>query len=103
MHYSATQQGNACVYSLSGQLTAQHHDAFRRLIAEMGQVSPSISRCVLDLYDLSFVDSGGLGMFLLAKDVCNQRSLALELHRPAGDVKRLLSVAKFDTLLPVIG
>jgi HptB-dependent secretion and biofilm anti anti-sigma factor len=101
MQYQAVVQKTSITCALNGKLTAFNHDTFRTLIQDVVKRT-NLSQCVLELSDLRFIDSGGLGMVLLAKDEFQRKGIALELHNPKGDVKRLLDVAKFDSIVKVV-
>ena len=48
-----------------------------------------------------FIDSAGLGMLLLARDEGKRKNLDVCLRRPRGQVKRMLEVARFDTMFTI--
>jgi anti-anti-sigma factor len=85
--------------SLSDKLTSADLGAFRELLSRI-----KTSRCkviVLDLANLVWIDSAGLGMLLLAKDAAAKEYLQLVLRSPQGDVKSLLKLGRFDTIFDV--
>jgi stage II sporulation protein AA (anti-sigma F factor antagonist) len=55
---------------------------------------------VLDLHGLEFIDSAGLGMFLIARETAEKKVLQLRLRRPQGQVQQMLQVTKFVDLIP---
>ena len=85
--------------SLSGKLTSADLGAFRELLSRIKQ-----SRCsviVLNLANLDWIDSAGLGMLLLAKDAAAKDNFQLVLRSPQGNVKSLLKLGRFDTIFNV--
>jgi len=84
---------------LEGKLTMRDHEAFKRMLEsiEGGPGRP----LVLDLAGLDFVDSAGLGMFLLAQELMRSKGASVILSRPRPHVRRLLEVACFDTLFTI--
>ena len=58
-------------------------------------------RHVIDLSQVEFIDSAGLGMLLLARDEGKRKNLDVCLRRPRGQVKRMLEVARFDTMFTI--
>jgi anti-anti-sigma factor len=56
---------------------------------------------VIDLKDLDWIDSAGLGMLLLARETAAKNNLQLVLRAPQGDVKSLLKLGRFETLFDV--
>ncbi|MFC0527512.1 STAS domain-containing protein [Phytohabitans kaempferiae] len=74
-----------------GPLQEQLHDAL--------QVDPA--RLVLDLRDVSFVDSTGLGLLLSVQDRAASEDGWLRLAGPNPLVRRLLRATELDRRLPV--
>jgi len=82
--------------SLSDRLTSADLRAFRELLSQI-----KISKCsviVLDLADLDWIDSAGLGMLLLAREAALKDNFQLVLRSPQGNVKSLLKLGRFDTI-----
>lgn len=81
---------------LAGRLTFADHAGFRDLIALLNEAS--VKRFVFDLNKVEFVDSAALGMLLLARDTAAGRSIQVVLRGAKDQVKRIMEVARFDTL-----
>lgn len=81
---------------LSGRMTFADHATMRDLVAQFEQ--PGWDRIVFDMAGLDFIDSAGLGMLLLARDTAARRNATLSLRGAREQVKRILEVARFDTL-----
>lgn len=101
MHYKLQRDNDQYIYELSGELTAFAHEDFRTLISEVAKTS-DCRRCVLDMQELSFIDSGGLGMLLLAKDEFMKKQIELALQNPTGNVQKILKIARFDSMIPFL-
>ena len=88
---------NAHLVSLHGELdgaTAKELDAeFIRIEAT------SVSRIVLDLSELDFIDSTGLTMIVKADRRAKNDGQVLRLLRPSGQVGQALAVSGLDELL----
>ena len=96
----ATREGPAGLeIALSGKLTMRDHDQFRTLVASIGDSGGGT--CVLDLSRLDFIDSAGLGFFLLIQDTAKEKAKRVVLRQPKPPVRRLLEVACFHTLFPI--
>jgi stage II sporulation protein AA (anti-sigma F factor antagonist) len=95
-------QNNAKKIVLNGHFTAMDHDQFRAILEDLKSAEGPLS-CAVDLENLDFIDSGGLGMLLLLRDVCMKQKMALSLNNAKGDVMRILDIAKFDQLFKVGG
>ena len=85
--------------ALSGRMTFADHDTFRHVISAFD--GPSGHEMVFDLSGLEFVDSSGLGMFLIARDVAERKRLSFKLKNVQGDVRRLMSLAKFERVIQI--
>jgi anti-anti-sigma factor len=85
--------------NISGEFTFADHAAFRELADRLFQTKDE--SLVIDLSQLQFIDSAGLGMLLLARDEASKGSRKLILAQPQGQVKRMFSVTKFDQLFTI--
>ncbi|WP_119678437.1 STAS domain-containing protein [Indioceanicola profundi] len=99
MDYSVQEIDGGIVVNFSGRMTLVDHDRFRSVIDSMEKMHGS--RCIFDLAGLDFIDSSGLGMFLIARDIAMPRNVEIELRGATGSVRRVLQIAKFDTLFLV--
>jgi HptB-dependent secretion and biofilm anti anti-sigma factor len=88
-------------YYMMGHLTAYNHTIFRQVLSDIA--SNACKKAVLDVEKIDFIDSGGLGMLLLARDDLKKRDIALQLRHPQGNVRKILQVAKFDSLFDIAG
>jgi len=89
-------------YYMMGHLTAYNHGVFRQVLSDIA-ASGVCKKAVLDVEKVDFIDSGGLGMLLLARDDLKKRDIALQLRHPQGNVRKILQVAKFDSLFDIAG
>lgn len=81
---------------LAGELSFASGRQFRQVI---DQLTRSGARCIrLDLGGVSFIDSAGLGMLLLLREEAGKVGQAVVLSRPAGQVRRMFEISKFETL-----
>ena len=81
---------------LFGRLTSADLGSFRELLSQIKE-----SKCnliLIDLKNLDWIDSAGLGMLLLARDTAAKSNLELVLRAPQGDVKSLLKLGRFEAL-----
>ena len=84
---------------LSGRMTFAEHDRFRHVIANFD--GPSGHQMVFDLSDLDFVDSSGLGMFLIARDVAQRKRMDFSLKGVKAEVRRIMTMAKLERIIPI--
>lgn len=97
--YSTESDNDTLNTHLEGRFTFSDHGTFRNMVADM--VNSRQSRHVIDLSGVEFIDSAGLGMLLLARDEGKRHDLTVVLRAPQGQVKRMLEVARFDTMFDI--
>jgi HptB-dependent secretion and biofilm anti anti-sigma factor len=85
--------------SVKGEFTFTDHGPFKEMVLQL--LDTKAAAIVIDLSRLEFIDSAGLGMLLLARDEAKKNDRQLILKHPSGQVKRMFSVTKFDTLFTV--
>ncbi|NDC56671.1 MAG: anti-sigma factor antagonist [Alphaproteobacteria bacterium] len=78
--------------SVSGRFTFADSSEFRKQL--ISALAGSIKSMAIDLADVTFMDSSGLGMLMVAQKECQQRNISLQLLHPKGDVKNLLVLTK---------
>jgi anti-anti-sigma factor len=96
LNYKTEPADGITTVQLSGRFTFGDHSSFRKLIEEIRSHGPDT--CVLDVAGVEFIDSAGLGMLLLARDEGEKTNTVMILRGAQGQVKRMLEVARFDTL-----
>lgn len=84
---------------LKDRLTSSDLGEFRELLAQMRESGRK--SVVLDLSELSWIDSAGLGMLILAKETAEKAELDLVLRSPKGHVKSLLELGRFDKIFTI--
>ena len=85
---------------IQGRFTFNDHHAFRGLLDKMLGCS-SASRHILDLSQVEFIDSAGLGMLLIAKEETAKAKSSIEIRNPSGQVQKILEIAKFTDLFSI--
>ena len=85
--------------AFSGRLTSADLGDFRELLSRIKE--SKCQRILIDLKDLQWINSAGLGMLLLARETAAKSNLELVLRAPQGDVKSLLKLGRFETLFNV--
>ncbi|MEW5727770.1 MAG: STAS domain-containing protein [Pseudomonadota bacterium] len=93
------------VYHLTGRFTHSDNDAFSPVIKDVG-TGPGRT-ILLDLSGLDYLDSFGIGLFLVARDEARHSANRLEFGEPKGAVRKLFELAGLASLLspdaPVAG
>ncbi len=82
------------VIKISGELTADQVDGFRRSCQD--RFANGILHVVLDLEHITFVDSAGLETLLWVIDEASERAGQLRLVKPDATVSRILEISRLD-------
>ncbi len=91
--------GGRTVVECGGRLTFSNSTTFMRVAEELKATGDG--HCwVFDLSGLEFIDSAGLGMLLMARDMAGQQNGRMLLKGATGQVEKALSLARFDELIP---
>lgn len=98
MDYEIRDSGLAHELSLRGRLTFDGNEHFRTMIESLADLPRR--QVNVDISQLEFIDSAGLGMLLLLKE---SQAGRITLQAPQGQVKRLLAASHFHTLMPIVG
>lgn len=99
MDYTVHTAADGLRVTLTGRMTLIDHEKFRNVVDAIEKSSAKL--CVFDLSGLEFVDSSGLGMFLIARDVALPKEMEIQLLNAQESVRRILQIAKFQTLFSV--
>jgi HptB-dependent secretion and biofilm anti anti-sigma factor len=91
--------GETLEAGFSHRLTAADHGSFRDILSKVKE--NGIKRLILDLSDLDWIDSSGLGLLILAKEAGGKAGIELLLRSPKGHVKELLELGHFDRLINI--
>ena len=84
---------------ISDKLTSSDLTNFRELLSEIKQSPCKV--IVLDLTNLDWINSAGLGMLILAKELAEKEELELVLRSPRGHVKSLLELGRFEKIFTI--
>jgi anti-sigma B factor antagonist len=95
-----TRAGNAFVVRCDGKLVAGGTDTF---YAQVRLLIPETKRLVLDLTNLSRVDSMGLGTLVRLYVHCKSAGCSLELINLGKQVRQLLGTTNLISVFAVIG
>jgi anti-sigma B factor antagonist len=88
-----------CVVHLYGSAGMEHADELRRQLLEVP--SAENTRVVLDLSELHFVNSAGLGAFIALYRRCHELGGQVALANPRRAVGQVLRVTNLDRLMPI--
>lgn len=99
MEYKIDIKGDILEARLSEEITFSDFKSFREMIRYM--VESRSDNNIMDLADVEFIDSAGLGMILLARDEISRISSRLILKSPRGQVRRMFNIARFEKMFDI--
>ena len=85
---SAERHGGTLTVALHGEVDVLNVDEVRQALKEAVGAAPE--RIVVDLADLSFIDSTGLGALVFGFQRARDRGITLSLARPTRAVRQVL-------------
>jgi len=94
MKLSYEDHDRVSVVTLSGELTCDQADAFRRACQE--RLDSGIREIVLDLQHLTLIDSAGLELLLWLMDTLAARGGHLRIVRPDDVVRTILKITRLE-------
>lgn len=98
MNYIVRGEDGQRVVDLIGHLTFEATDGFRDLLAALEE--KRTQSCVLNLEQVEFIDSAGLGLLVLANATARRNGMTLSMRSPRGQVREMIEVAEFHTIIP---
>ncbi|HWJ20126.1 MAG TPA: STAS domain-containing protein [Geobacterales bacterium] len=99
MRLETYKSNNKFEAEISDKLTSSDLSNFRELLSAIKQSTCKV--IVLDLSNLDWIDSAGLGMLILAKELAEKEELELVLRSPRGHVKSLLELGRFEKIFSI--
>lgn len=88
---------NVAKLALSGDIDLQVSGDIK---AEIERLS-DVNRLEIDASDVSYIDSSGVAVLILARQYCAQNNMTLALPAISAAVHRVLQIAKLDVMLPI--
>ena len=88
------------IVALSGSCTMEQS---MRLGEELAPLAgdPTVKMLIIDLHDLDFIESSGLGGVIAAYLKCRKRGADLRLVGPAPAIRRVLEITQLDKILRI--
>ncbi|MEW5728514.1 MAG: STAS domain-containing protein [Pseudomonadota bacterium] len=99
MRYEISDEPAGPTLVLRDQLTFADRDPFDGVIDKL--LARKARRVVIDLSQLEYMDSAGLGMLLTLRDRAERENAEVALRGPRSEVRELLVLACFDTLFAI--
>ena len=99
MEFEARRNPEALEVRITGRWEFTDHDRMRDIVVLFDQ--PGLRRVVLDLADLSFIDSARLRMLLILQEEAEQTKIALTVRGPREEVRRSLELARLGEIITI--
>lgn len=99
MEFEARQSPKLIEVRMTGRLEFTDHDRLPDIVALLDE--PGLETFVLDLSDLAFIDSAGLGMLLILQEEAETRNVRLVVRGPRDDVRRSLDLARIGEIITI--
>lgn len=99
MDYESHKVGDFVEVALKGRLEFTDHERMRDVVTLIAAEKPS--SLIINLADLEFIDSAGLGMMLILQEECERFGASLRLRNPTGEVLRSLELARLNEILSI--
>ncbi len=99
MRYRTRQTKDFLVVFLSGRLTHAAHRTFTeitKLISNAGD-----RHIIVDVGDLDYIDSSGLGMFMVACEVSHRSGGAFRIRHASAEMKELAARVRADHIMRI--
>lgn len=100
MIFKIKSTGTNAEIEIKGRLTYSDYALFRQITDVVGTADNQY--CQLDLTELEFIDSAGLGMLLLARDKIQECKGSIALINASGQVKKMIELGRFDALFEIM-
>jgi anti-sigma B factor antagonist len=89
--------GRVCL-AVTGEVDISNLDRLREAVAAV-LAEPHVTGLLLDLTPLDFIDSSGVQVLMLAKQVADRRGIGFALINAHGEVRRVLAILGVDRIL----
>lgn len=96
----SVQGGADTVIHISGDLDPATAPALEAALAD-AVADPAVSTVAVDLSELTFLDSSGLRVFVVARETMRARGAAFTLRSPSANVRRLLDVTGLGEVIEI--
>lgn len=97
--YQYNKQDRQIRIRVEGDLKFDNHSAFRTLLREFDE--NDATTLVVDLSQVSEIDSAGLGILLLFKEAADRNNASLVVQGAQGQVAYLLDISNLSALISI--
>ena len=92
-----TQEGSTAHAHISGEVDVSCADDLRAKLESA--LTPGVSELSVNIKDMSYIDSTGIGVFVGLMHHAKQKHIALSIHEPARNVLRIFTMLGLDAEL----
>jgi anti-sigma B factor antagonist len=101
MNFAQEIKGNSLVLRISGDLIGE--DNGTQLIAAVNDaVSHRVSTCIIDISDLRYINSSGIGVLITILTKFRNKGGEVYLMNPSESVSKLLVITKLNAIFQII-
>lgn len=100
MKYQISEKNGIATALVSGQMTFDDRAEADPLAS--GLMASAPQRVVVDLSELDYIDSAGLGILLTLREKAQESGAVIAIAGMTGSVKEVLELACFDTLFEFV-
>lgn len=97
MDFQTRNSPEAVEVHMTGRLEFTDHDRLSDIVALIEQ--SRARRFVIDVSQLEFIDSAGLGMLLILQDEAETRNVKLIVRGPRGAVRQSIDLARIGEIV----
>lgn len=101
MNYKEELSGNVLTLSLDGDLIGGE-DTQGILSIVQNRIEEGIIRCIIDISDVRFINSSGIGILITILTKLRNKEGELILINPSEQVKKLLIITKLNAIFNVL-
>lgn len=94
-----TRNATDLLVSCEGRFTFADHQLFKNVLHEIVTNAPE--QLIFDLGEIEFVDSAGMGMWLVANEECIKNGTKIVLRGIRGQVEKMVRIAKFAEFMTI--
>jgi anti-anti-sigma factor len=98
MNIVLEQTANGFAVQLSGRSHFHDYKLVEQLCQEIERAGSSCQSLIVDLRQVEFIDSSGLGLLLLLKEHCDRFRVRIHLSGAQGQVQRILHASRLNEI-----
>ncbi len=91
--------GNVSKVMWEGEFTYNEHPIFRKVVEDI--LGDGTKEITLDLSHVAYIDSAGLGMFLVAQEQSEKEGWRFSIVNPQDRVAKMFQLAKLNKIIDI--